>query len=503
MDYKTKELPSQTNDNNECIGLETPIYKNSMSRYILCYVSRKETELLIVFPSVPTQLMEKEINNLSPDDRNNEAQLLKDIIFKASSHDINVQLEGIKEVKNVASREFNPPIDHLVALDIIPILFDCLMKGDEELALEAISTLAIIASGSSEWAEKITAAFAIPQLIELLSSPDESLREWVIRILGHITEAGSKAADECFKERVLDHVLKSVTPVSSSSFIECVSQIVVSLWKHGHNTPSMESLEKILSVLSSLLKRKDLDILFHSISIISSFSDLSNATHMKLIIGSGIIRQLVPFLSHDKNELKGIALHALGNIVTGNDEQTQAVLDEDVLKYFSELLLSWDNEIVKDALWFLSNICAGNIQQIQAVIDAGLIPSIINTMDKESQQNRKWALFAISNISENGLTKQIMFLVDNGVIPPLCHLLTLKNGNVVLTALKTVKNILNSSGNRQAYVVQEIKTCGGVVSLQLLDEHENEDVQELAFVIIDRIFHEKREEESMDLEDNY
>ena len=444
--------------------------------------------------------MEKDLSNLSLNDQNNEAQLLKNILFKASSHDIKVQLEGIKEVKNAVSRELNPPIDHLVALDILPILVDCLKKGNEELALDATSILAIIASRSSEWAEKIVAAQAVPGLIELLSSPNESLRERVVQILGHMIDAGNESAKECYRQGVLDYVLKSITPFASSSFVQCVSQIVVSLWKLRHISFSMECLKKLLPVLSSFLTREDLDTLLHSTKIISSLAD---AGHIDPIIESGVIRQLVPFLNHDEDKLKAITVYALGNIVTGTDKQTQAVLDEGVLKYFPELLLSKNEDLVKSGLWFLSNICAGNIQQIQAVIDAGLIPSIINTMDKESQQNRKWALFAISNISENGLTKQIMFLVDNGVIPPLCHLLTLKNGNVVLTALKTVKNILNSSGNRQAYVVQEIKTCGGVVSLQLLDEHENEDVQELAFVIIDRIFHEKREEESMDLEDNY
>ena len=451
--------------------------------------------------------MEKDLSNLSLNDRNDEVQLLKDIVFKASSPDIIVQLQGIKEVKNAASRQLNPPIDRLIALDIIPILVDCLKKGNEELELETTSILAIIASGSPEWAEKIVTAFAVPELLKLLSSPNELLREWVVRILGHMIEGGSESVNECFKQGVVDHVVKSVTPFASSSFIECVSRFVVNSWKHRNNIPSMESLEKIFSVVSSLLIREDLDILFHSISMIASFSGLFHSTHIKLIIESGLIKQLVPFLSHDEEKLKSIALHALGNIVTGIDEQTQAVLDEEVLKYFSGILLSKNDIIVKDALWFLSNITAGNIKQIQEVIDAGLIPSIINTLDKESFENRKWALFAISNMSQSGSTDQIMFLVDNGVIPFLCHLLTLQKDIVVMTALGTIINIIKSSDDRQTSVVQDITRCGGLASIQLLEEHDNCEIRELASDMIDQFFPEEREreeeEEAMNFEENY
>ena len=455
-----------------------------------------------MFASVPTQLMEKELNNLSPDDQNNEAQLLKDIIFKASSHDINVQLEGIKEVKNAVSREFNPAIDHLVALGIIPILVECLKRGNEELALETTSTLAIIASGSSEWAEKIVAAKAVPELIELLSSPSESLREWVLRILGHMLDARNKSSDECLWQRVLDYVLKLVTPAASSSFIECVSLFVVNSWKLRHNTPSMESLEKVLSVLLSLLTIEDLDILFHSISMISSLSALGKS-FIKRVIESGVMRQLVPFLSHDEDKIKTIVVHALANIASGTDEQTQAVLDEKVLKYFPEILLSSNENIVTHALWFLSNIGSGNVQQIQAVIDAGLIPSIVNALDNGSDGNQREGALAVANISQNGSTEQIMFLVDNGVIPPLCHLLTLTN-NIILTAtLVTMKNIIKSSGDRQMSIVQDIRRCRGLASLQLLKAHSDEEIYHRVSEILEELLskeEEKGKEEPMNVQ---
>ena len=436
--------------------------------------------------------MEKKLSQISLADQNNEAQLLKDVVFKASSHDINVQLEGIKEVKSVVSRELNPPIDRLIGLGIIPILVDCLKKWNEELAWEATSTLAIIAPGSSGWAEKIVAAGAVPELVQLLSFSNEPLREQVVLTLRHMLDAKSESSDECLWQRVLDCVLKSVTPISSSSYIECVSQFVVNSWQLRHNTPSMESLETVLPVLLSLLTLEDLDILFHSISMISSLSCLGKG-FIKRVIESGVMKQLVPFLSHDQDKIKTIVVHALAIIASETDEQTQAVLDEGVLKYFPVLLLSKNENIVTHALWFLSNIGSGNVEQIQAIIEAELIPSIINALDKGSNENRREGALAVANISQNGSTEQITFLVDNGIISSLCHLLTSTNNIVLTAALITMKNIIKSSTDRQMSIVQDIRRFGGLASLQLLKSHSDYQIYHLASDFLQEFFFEEKE----------
>ena len=445
--------------------------------------------------------MEKELSKLSLDDGNEEAQLLNDIIFKASSHDINVQLEGVKKANSVISGESNRPIDHLVGLGIIPILVDCLKKGNEELSLEATCTLGIIAFVSPRWAQKIVTAFAVPEFIKLLSSPNESLREWVVRTLDYIIRAGNESESECVRQEIIDHVVKSVTPDASSSFLKCVSQFVFNWYET--RVYSLECLEKLLPVVSSLLTREDQEILFHSIEIISLLADERS---INLIIGSGVVKQLVPFLGHDKDQLKTITLKTLGNIVAGTDEQAQAVLDNGLLEYFPGLLLSSSEDIVTYTLWFLSNITAGNQEQIQAIIHAGLIPSIISASTKGSDKNRREAAWAVSNISQNGSTEQIIFLVDNGVIPFLCSFLSLTDNQVLAAALNTMKNILKSSNGHETSVAKDIRRCGGLASIQRLEKDSDFQIHDLASEIINQFFKEKEEEESceepMNFEEN-
>lgn len=89
-----------------------------------------------------------------------------------------------------------------------------------------------------------------------------------------------------------------------------------------------------------------------------------------------------PLLPPSLLSLQTPALRAVGNIVTGNDQQTQFVLDSRALECFPQLLTNPKSSIQKEAAWTISNITAGQSHQIQAVFDAGLIPHIINIMLK-------------------------------------------------------------------------------------------------------------------------
>lgn len=58
-------------------------------------------------------------------------------------------------------------------------------------------------------------------------------------------------------------------------------------------------------------------------------------------------------------------MRAVGNIVTGDDAQTQVVLNCSVLPCLLSLLGSPKETIRKEACWTISNITAGNKNQIQ------------------------------------------------------------------------------------------------------------------------------------------
>ena len=60
------------------------------------------------------------------------------------------------------------------------------------------------------------------------------------------------------------------------------------------------------------------------------------------------------------------ALRTLGNIVTGKDTETQAVLNAGVLPMLKMLILHAPKEAIrKEACWTVSNITAGTPEQVR------------------------------------------------------------------------------------------------------------------------------------------
>jgi len=68
---------------------------------------------------------------------------------------------------------------------------------------------------------------------------------------------------------------------------------------------------------------------------------------------------------HTQQNVVSAALRAVGNIVTGDDVQTQVILNSQALPCLLHLLSSQKESIKKEACWTISNITAGNRQQIQ------------------------------------------------------------------------------------------------------------------------------------------
>jgi len=96
--------------------------------------------------------------------------------------------------------------------------------------------------------------------------------------------------------------------------------------------------------------------------------------------------------------------------VTGNDSQTQKMIDSGTLVALPKLLESSKDALRKEACWTISNITAGSVHQIQSVINAQLIPPLIKILSYDEFKTKKEAAWAISNATSGGNKEQIMSL---------------------------------------------------------------------------------------------
>uniref|UniRef100_A0AAQ5Y2E5 Importin subunit alpha n=1 Tax=Amphiprion ocellaris TaxID=80972 RepID=A0AAQ5Y2E5_AMPOC len=355
-----------------------------------------------------------------------------------------VQLSAVQAARKLLSSDRNPPIDDLIKSGILPILVHCLDRDDNpSLQFEAAWALTNIASGTSEQTQAVVQSNAVPLFLRLLHSPHQNVCEQAVWALGNIIGDGPQCRDYVISLGVVKPLLSFISPSIPITFLRNVTWVMVNLCRHKDPPPPMETIQEILPALCVLIHH----------------TDVSTA-----------------------------ALRAVGNIVTGTDEQTQVVLNCDALSHFPALLTHPKEKINKEAVWFLSNITAGNQQQVQAVIEAKLVPMIIHLLDKGDFGTQKEAAWAISNLTISGRKDQVAHLIEKQVIPPFCNLLTVKDAQVVQVVLDGLSNILKMADDEAETIANLIEECGGLEKVEQLQNHENEDIYKLAYEIIDQFF---------------
>ncbi|GAX14063.1 hypothetical protein FisN_5Lu017 [Fistulifera solaris] len=132
----------------------------------------------------------------------------------------------------------------------------------------------------------------------------------------------------------------------------------------------------------------------------------------------------------------------IAGITSGNDLQTQYVVDSNALPCLLGLLSNPHSDIRKTSCTAISNITAGTVQQIQAVIDSHIIFPLIQLLSSAEFGERKQAAFAISNAIGGGNQQQILFIVNEGCMRPLCDLLTVADDQVVMMTLDSLEKVL-------------------------------------------------------------
>jgi hypothetical protein len=172
------------------------------------------------------------------------------------------------------------------------------------------------------------------------------------------------------------------------------------------------------------------------------------------------------------------ALRTIGNIVTGDELQTQFIVNISILSVLPSLLTSTKKIIRKNACWTLSNIAATNRSLIQAVIDANLFPQLVTLLSQADLEVALEAAWAISNATCGGTPEQVRYLVEQaGCLRPLGALLGCGDDKIVMVMLEALDNILSTgareaeaseigSGNRYAMYTTELGVVDKVVQLQ-------------------------------------
>ncbi|KAG8477623.1 hypothetical protein CXB51_030407 [Gossypium anomalum] len=291
------------------------------------------------------------------------------------SDDRNMQLEATTQFRK------------LLSIGVVPRFVEFLNRDDfPQLQFEAAWALTNIASGTSDNTRVVI---------------DHGAAVWA---LGNVAGDSPKCRDLVLGHGALVPLLAQFNEHAKLSMLRNATW-TLSNFCRGKPQPSFEQTKPALPALERLIHSNDEEVLTDACWALSYLSDGTN-DKIQAVIEAGVCPRLAPIPNSPHP-----ALRTVGNIVTGDDMQTQCIIGHQALPCLLNLLTNtYKKSIKKEACWTISNITAGNVDQIQAVIEAGIIAPLVHLLQNAEFEIKKEAAWAISMLASGGTHEQIKYI---------------------------------------------------------------------------------------------
>jgi hypothetical protein len=213
----------------------------------------------------------------------------------------------------------------------------------------------------------------------------------------------------------------------------------------GTNPPvDLKDAEPAFKCLMWMLKGSDSEMVCDACWTFAHLLD--DKTHensrIEILMKIGVFPLIAKLLKSDDSIVAYPALHAVGNIVSGTDGQTIAILKENVAPTLVKFLDHKEKKFRKHSCWALSNIAGGLPEHVVGLISAGVIPPLLRIIKTDTNFNQKEAQWVIYNASETRDVKVLQELVRQGTVPVVSTLLKDRDAKVVGQSLEILQNLL-------------------------------------------------------------
>jgi len=393
-------------------------------------------------------------------------------------------LGAVRGLRRLLSVKGDVPAGEVLEIGALPAFVQMLQPGiNSAVQFEAAWALTNIASTDKTYV--IVDAGAVQPLINLLTSPDERVREQCAWCLGNISGDSAQLRDAVLSAGGMQPLLQNISQPENKSLLSNSVWALSNLCR-GKPGPPLSSIAPALPVIKNLLPVGSLlddkaDLLW-SLSYISDGDD----ANIQAVIDAGVVEMLVDILGQDNSALVTPALRTIGNLVSGSDAQTEFCLEAGLMPKMRLLINHEKKNVRKEAAWVLSNIAAGTRAQIGQVLSSGRMQDVLSLSLEAVWEIRMECIWVLSNIAYGGSDEQVASLVSLGAIPSLVTALDMNETKMTIVALEALESILEVGDRQGDEYVSLLDESNGISTIESLQEHESEQVYNKALEIIEK-----------------
>ena len=411
-------------------------------------------------------------------------------VAELSSTDENKVLLAIRKLRKQLSMEVNPPIDLFISGGALKIVAAFLYKSSHpSIQFEAMWCVTNVTSGSSKQTIAVVDMGILPQIMKMSSSPNVELSDQAIWCLGNIAGDTIYNRDLLLSMGTMPFLLGRMVDESAISTVRIATWCIANLCR-GKPRPSFSITRNALSKLNTLLTFEDEETVVDALWALSYMTDGPN-DQIQGVLNAVNLKRIVPYMAPTWRTVVQIpALRVMGNVVSGNDAQTQRVIASGAVPSIVAMLNSHKSSIRKETCWVLSNIAAGSVHQIQLLMICQVFTPLRVMMNTESHTIVKEIAWIISNMCEGGNAAQISHLIKLGFIAPICSLLKGPDVEEVKMALGILFKMLRTD---TLVALDKLEDCQGRDIISNLQYHDDTEIYSRVVELIDEFWDAEEE----------
>mmetsp|Transcript_24875 Transcript_24875/g.43744 ORF Transcript_24875/g.43744 Transcript_24875/m.43744 type:complete len:517 (+) Transcript_24875:978-2528(+) len=424
---------------------------------------------------------------------------LPEVVVAANSDKDDLRLFAAQALRKMLSLQENPPIQQVIDTGVLSKLIDGIQRFDfSQLQYESAWAITNIASGTSMHTQTIIEKGAVPLLINLLHSTNETVRDQAAWALGNIGGDAAHCRDLILQHGGLALLMNCFETATRQSTIKNSSWAISNLCR-GKPPPKFDLVFPSLKVLSKVIKSaSDNELLADCCWAIAHLSD-GTKERIQTLIDYDITETLLQLAVCNFHVVQLPALRCCGNIASGSNDQTQYAINLGLLNVAKTAIDSPRPNIKKEAVWIISNISAGTVDQIQCLIQAEVYPKIAMALTESEYEIKKEALWAVCNAVAAATPEQVSYLAQCGALLALCGVLTTQESSMLVVALEGIRHFLEKGKTHFSATgvnpfADQVSACGGLDRLERLQSHPNNKVYEKAYKLIVTYFEVEEDE---------
>jgi len=423
---------------------------------------------------------------------NVEISKFPDIIAAFRSQDVAQKYTGLVGIRKLLSLQ-KSPIQELIDFGITSELISLLDNSPPEFQYEALWCLTNIATGTSDQANSIVVKGGIPKILKLMDSPIEELKIQATWIIGNLASDCQKIRDSLIKDKAFD---KLITILASTNQKQLLKQAT---WAIGNffrikPYPPFDVVKKCIKMVARammMFEENENDFLTDSCFILYFMTENYKDT-IKELLDINIIPKIIKNLDINVPYIQINSLRIVGNIASGNANQTQLLIDWGLLNYLKKTIFNSKKQIRKESAWIISNIAAGTQKQIETLITQDFLPILSQAIKTDNTEIKRECIWAVCNLTSVENTEYIKKILNQGILGIICDCLKMEDAKYLAVCLEAFGNLLafgrKNNPDGPNIIVNEVEKMGMFDVLEKLQYHPVEIVYEKTLKLLETYF---------------